>query len=70
MEYYNLLNAMDLSEWGKQYLVPFFTTAWVIFGLAVVAKVWGALVHFGFWYRIDLSNKFYAVAEKIDPRRK
>ena len=70
MEYYSLLNAMDLSDWGKQYLVPFFTTAWIIFGLAVVAKLWGAWVHLNFWYRIDLSNKLYALADKIDPRRK
>lgn len=70
MEYYNLLNAMDLSDWGRQYMVPFFTTAWVVFALAVVAKLWGAWVHLGFWYRIDLSNKFYALADKIDPRRK
>jgi hypothetical protein len=27
-------------------------------------------VSYRFWYRIDLSNKLHALAEKIDPRRK
>tara|TARA_B110000503_G_C7089427_1_gene388741 strand:- start:553 stop:873 length:321 start_codon:yes stop_codon:yes gene_type:complete len=70
MEYYSLLNAMDLSDWGKQYLVPFFTTAWIIFGLAVVAKLWGGWVQNKFWIKADWADKFYSVGNRIDPRRK
>lgn len=70
LEYYNLINAMDLSVWGQQYLPPVFGTAWAIFAVAMVAKVWGALANEGFWYRIQIANKLYAVADKIDPRRK
>tara|TARA_B110000285_G_C15081516_1_gene593772 strand:- start:457 stop:780 length:324 start_codon:yes stop_codon:yes gene_type:complete len=70
MEYYSLLNAMDLSDWGKQYLVPFFTTAWVIFALAVVAKLWGGWVQNKFWIKADWADKFYSVGNRIDPRRK
>ena len=70
LDYYNLVNAMDITPWGMTYVPVIFNTAWVVFALAVVAKLWGAWVHFGFWYRIDLSNKFYAIAERIDPRRK
>ena len=69
-EYYSLLNAMDLSDWGKQYLVPFIAGAWAVFAVAIIAKAWGAWVSYRFWYRIDLSNKLHALAEKIDPRRK
>lgn len=70
MEYYNLLNAMDLTPYGKSFMPPFFMTAWAIFALAVIAKLWGGWVHNKFWIQLDLANKFYAVAEKIDPRRK
>lgn len=69
MEYFNLLNAMDLSDWGKQYLPPFFLTAWAIFAVAVIAKAWGAWVSYRFWYRITVSNKLRALADKVDPRR-
>ena len=70
LEYFNLLNAMDLSEFGKQFLPPFITGAWVIFALAIVAKIWGDLANVGFYRRIQVSNKLYNLAEKIDPRRK
>ena len=70
VDYYNLLAVNDLSDWGARFTPPFIAGAWTIFGLAVVAKLWGAWVQYNFWYRIDLSNKFYAIAEKIDPRRK
>ena len=69
-EYYNLLNALDLTPWGMTYVPVIFNTAWVIFALAVIAKVWGAYVSFRFAYRIDIANKLYALADKIDPRRK
>ena len=70
MEYYNLLNAMDLNQLGKEMLPAIFVTAWVIFGVAVIAKVWGAVVNEGFYRRIQISNKLYDLADKIDPRRK
>jgi hypothetical protein len=68
-EYYNLLNALDLTPWGMTYVPVIFNTAWAIFALAVIAKVWGAYVSFRFAYRIEIANKFYAIANKIDPRR-
>lgn len=67
-EYFGLLNAMDLSEWGKQFLVPFFTTAWAIFGVAVIAKAWGAWVQYRFWYALDLAKFLRGVADRVDPR--
>jgi hypothetical protein len=70
IDYNNLLGANDLTAWAREFMPPFIITTWAIFAVAVVAKVWGALVHFGFWYRIDLSNKLHALAERIDPRRK
>ena len=70
LEYYNLLNAMDLTPWGKSFMPPFFITAWVIFALAVVAKLWGGWVQNKFWLKVDLADKFYSVGNRIDPRRK
>lgn len=70
LEYHQLLNAMDLSDWGRTYLPPVFTTAWIIFGLTMVAKVWGDLANVGFYRRIQISNKLYNLADRIDPRRK
>jgi fumarate reductase subunit D len=67
-EYYSLLNAMDLSDWGKQFLVPFFTTAWIIFGVAVIAKAWGAWVQYRFWYALDLAKALRRLADRVDPR--
>ena len=70
VDYYDLLAVSDLSVWGKTFMPPFIIGAWTIFGLAVVAKVWGAVVHFNFWYRIDISNKLHDLANRIDPRRR
>ena len=70
VDYSNLLGANDLTAWAREFMPPFIITTWAIFAVAVVAKLWGAWVQYRFWYRIDLSNKFYALAEKIDPRRK
>lgn len=68
LEYYNLLNAMDLSAWGKQYLPPIFNTAWAIFALALTAKVWGGIVENGRYYRLGLAHKLRYYADRIDPR--
>lgn len=70
IDYNNLLGANDLTAWARDFMPPFIITTWAIFAVAVVAKVWGAWVSYRFWYRIDLSNKLYALAQRIDPRRK
>jgi hypothetical protein len=67
VEYHNLLGASDLSEFGRAYLPPFFTTAWVVLALALIAKTWGSLVRYHSYYRLELANKLYALAGKIDP---
>jgi hypothetical protein len=70
LEYYNLVNAMDITSWGMTYVPVIFNTAWVIFALAVVAKLWGGWVQNKFWLKVDLADKFYSVGNRIDPRRK
>lgn len=67
-EYFNLLNAMDLTDWGRSFLPPFFLTAWAIFGVAVIAKAWGAWVQYRFWYALDLAKFLRRLADKVDPR--
>ena len=69
IDYFQLANALDLSIWGQTFMPSIIAGAWAIFALAVIAKVWGAYVNFRFAYRIEIANKFYAVANKIDPRR-
>ena len=70
IDYNNLLGANDLTAWAREFMPPFIITTWAIFAVAVVVKLWGAWVQYRFWYRIDLSNKLHALAERIDPRRK
>lgn len=70
VDYTQLLGANDTTAWAREFMPPFIITTWAIFAIAVVAKLWGAWVQYRFWYRIDLSNKLHALAEKIDPRRK
>lgn len=70
LEYHNLLNAMDLSEFGKTYLPPFINTAWAIFALAVIAKLWGGWVHNKFWLKMEIADWFYKMSVRIDPRRR
>jgi magnesium-transporting ATPase (P-type) len=69
IDYNNLLGANDLTAWGREFMPPFITTAWVIFALAVIAKAWGAWVQYRFWYRIDLANRLRTLADRLDPRR-
>ena len=70
IDYNNLLGANDLTAWAREFMPPFIITTWAIFAVAVVVKLWGAWVQYRFWYRIDLSNKLHALAERIDTRRK
>lgn len=67
VEYHNLLGASDLSEFGRTYLPPFFTTAWVVLALALIAKTWGSLVRYHYYYRLTLAKKVYAIGRRIDP---
>ena len=69
IDYHNLLGANDLTTWGKQFMPPFFNTAWAIFALALVAKVWGSWIHNRFWLKLELAKKLHATADKLDPRR-
>ena len=69
IDYFQLVNALDISLWGQTFMPSLIAGAWAIFALAVIAKVWGAYVNFRFAYRIEIANKFYAIANKIDPRR-
>jgi|TARA_B110000977_G_scaffold195439_1_gene273870 magnesium-transporting ATPase (P-type) len=70
LEYYNLVDAMDITPWGMTYVPVIFNTAWVIFALAVVAKLWGGWVQNKFWIKADWADKFYSVGSRIDPRRR
>ena len=70
VDYHQLLGANDLSSFGYTYTPIIWQIFFGLFAVSLIAKAWGAWVHFGFWYRIDLSNKLRALAEKIDPRRK
>ena len=69
-EYYTRLTTMDLTPWGYTYLPTIFGVAWGIFAVALIAKVWGAWVEYGFFYRVTLSNKLRATADRVDPRRR
>jgi hypothetical protein len=66
----NLIAVGDYSEFGYQVMPKVIGTLFVIFGLAVIAKVWGAWVHNRFWFRVRLADKLHNTAYKIDPRRK
>lgn len=68
---FNMLRAeADLSAFGAQHYPTIITASFAIFGVTMALKLWGHLANNGFWLRIELSNKLYSVAERVDPRRK
>jgi len=69
LEYNNLVLENDITAWGLQNVPTIFNTAWAIFGVAIIAKVWGAWVHNKFWLKVEIADKLYNTAYKIDPRR-
>lgn len=60
----------DLTAWGATYVPQIIAVSSIVFGLAVIAKAWGAWVHNKFWIKKDLADKLHLVAYRIDPRRK
>lgn len=70
LEYNNLIFENDITPWGRQNLPIIFNTAWAIFAVAIVAKVWGFWIENKFWLKGDIADKLHAFADKIDPRRK
>lgn len=70
LEYNNLVSEKDITAWGLQNVPVIFNTAWVIFGIAIIAKVWGAWIENKFWLKVELADKLHALAYRIDPRRK
>ncbi len=76
IDYFQLVNALDISLWGQTFMPSLIAGAWAIFALAVIAKIWGAYVSFRFAYKVEIAQKFYALGgkfyatgSKIDPRR-
>lgn len=70
LEYNNLVSEKDITAWGLQNVPVIFNTAWAIFGIAIIAKVWGAWVENKFWLKGKIADKLHALAYRIDPRRK
>jgi hypothetical protein len=66
-EYHNLMSADDLSEFGRTYIPLVINTAWAVLALTLILKTWGSLVRYGYYYRLTLANKVYAIGRKIDP---
>ena len=69
VDYHELLGASDLSTWGYSYGPVIFQTFFGIFAVALVAKLWGAWIHNKFWLKVEIADKLYNTAYKIDPRR-
>ena len=65
-----LIAVGDYSNFGYEVMPKVIGGLLVIFGLAVIAKVWGAWVHNNFWIRARLADKLHNTAYQIDPRRK
>ena len=66
-EYHNLVSANDLSEFGRAYIPLITSTAWAVLALTLVLKTWGSLVRYGYYYRLTLAKKVYAIGRRIDP---
>lgn len=69
LDYNNLVIEKDITAWGLQNVPIIFNTAWAIFGIAIIAKAWGAWVQNKFWLKAQLADKLHNTANKIDPRR-
>ena len=69
LEYNNLVFENDITAQGLQILPVIFNTAWAIFAVAIIAKAWGAWVQNKFWLKVEIADKLYNTAYKIDPRR-
>lgn len=70
VDYYQLLNANDLTPWGYAYTPVIFQSFFALFAVSLIAKIWGAWVHNKFWLKIEIADKLRNTADKLDPRRK
>jgi len=70
IDFHFLKSEADLSAFGAEFYPALIATGLSVFAVAMVLKLVGASVHNSFWLRIELSNKLYSVAERVDPRRK
>lgn len=70
LEYNRLISENDISLWGLQNLPTIYNTAWAIFGIVIVAKVWGFWIENKFWLKVKLADKLHNTADQLDPRRR
>lgn len=68
-DYYFLVQENDITAWGLKHTPVIFNTAWAIFAIAIVAKVWGFWIENKFWLKGEIADKLHQIANKIDPRR-
>lgn len=70
IDFHFLKAEADLSAFGAEFYP--LLIGWSGFGFALVAgiQLWGYLAKNKFWLKVELSNKLYSFADKVDPRRR
>jgi len=70
IDYTMLKSEADLSAFGAELYPTLIGVSGLAFAVIILLKLWGAFALNGFYLKIQIAEKFYSLANTIDPRRK